>query len=170
MIAVSANLHSGSYIHQQERPVFLVNNWKPNDLLQWNFKYQLVLLKYGSVSAARHLHKTQFSISSMTSCVLKHADPDIINFFHKPFYLLMMKSSVTLFSDDFLSVIQDFSQFNPPMDGSDFRTGPALSSGSDEVTSRSPFQPKFWYNSTRKVVIRAMIKMLWPWKTMGSSL
>lgn len=96
MIAVSANLRSGSYIHQQERPVFLVNNWKPNDLPQWNFKYQLALLKYGSVSAAQHLHKTQFSISTMTSCVLKHADPDVINSFHKPFYLLAMNSVMIL--------------------------------------------------------------------------
>jgi len=66
---------------------------------------------------------------------------------------------VILFSEDSSSIIQHFSQFNPPVDGSDFKTGPALCWALGEVTSRGPLQPDFFYDSMREVVIIATIKM-----------
>lgn len=98
-------------------------------------------------------------MSSVTSCVLKLADPNIIHFLHKPFCLLAIKSSVTLISNDSPSVIQPFSQFNPPVDGSDFKIGPTLSWGLNKMTSRGPFQHNFVCDSMREVVIIATINM-----------
>lgn len=96
----------------------------------------------------------------MTSRVLKHTDPDIICFLHKPFDSLAIKSSVTLFSGVSPSIIQLFGQVNAPGDGSDFKTGPAWSWGSDKMTSRGPLPPEFFYDSMREVVTTATVKIV----------
>lgn len=77
---------------------------------------------------------------------------------------------MTFFSDDSHSVIQHFSWCNPHVDEPNFKIGPALRWGLEEMTSWGPFQLKFFYDSLREAVIIPMIKMLGPWKTMEHSL
>lgn len=76
---------------------------------------------YESVSRVQHLHKAQFPISSVTSCVLQCAGPSVICLYHTCFYLGAIKK----LSDDSPGLIENISQFKP-VDGSDFETSPAL--------------------------------------------
>lgn len=113
-------------------------------------------------------YKPQFSTSSVTSCVLRHAHPNIIHFLPKPFIFASNKKLSDSLQWWFTPCLQHFSQFNPPVDGTYFKIGPALSWLGD--TTQTSVSTQFFPGFYKGVVITAVIKMPWPWKAMGSSL
>lgn len=113
-------------------------------------------------------HKPQFSTSSVISCVPRHTHPNTIHFLCKPFLFTSNKKLRDPLQWWFTPCLQHFSQFNPPVDRSYFKIGPALS-WLDDMTQTS-VSTQFFLGFYEGVVITAVIKMPWPWKAMGSSL
>lgn len=144
------------------------NNWKPNDLQQWNFKYQLAVQTYGPVSAILPDTNPSFPPVVWPPVCSGHAHPNITHFLCKLFIFTSNKKLSDSLQWRFTPCLQHFSQFNPPVDGIYFKIDPALSWLDDTTQTSIPTQ--FFLRFYEAVVITAVIKMSWPWKAMGSSL